>query len=423
VTAYDYQGRIGTASRTIDNDGIAAVVDRNRTTFVDESGIYSSDFNNGPTAGTVVRSGGAAVSVFPRNNTIAATLGSSGSAQVYACGGTPKYVQLNSPNEGVDITCVGPTTMMAKAYGPAGTTIEFMKQTTGTQYVTQMQCYWVSGGFFFHDYSVCYPVQTPVTYTYWYSIPLAPGQSASTGSPVVASPDNTDPIHVTMLQMADDGSEIPVGSFDLDPGESADVNVTPGPNREDVLAVTALKGTVSAEVGGITHTIAEGQTAALPMDLTPPALRVPANMTVNANTTGGAVVPFLVTAIDAVDGAVPVTCAPASGSVFPVGTATVACSTVDAHGNPAEASFTVTVLSTAQTVQGLLTEVDSFQQGQRLLANVLSSINAGNTSAACGQLGGFIDMVTAQAGKKLTASDAETLIRNATDARTSLGCP
>ena len=40
----------------------------------------------------------------------------------------------------------------------------------------------------------------------------------------------------------------------------------------------------------------------------------------------------------------PVTCVPASGSTFPLGTSKVVCSASDAHGNKAASSFTVTVL-------------------------------------------------------------------------------
>lgn len=52
------------------------------------------------------------------------------------------------------------------------------------------------------------------------------------------------------------------------------------------------------------------------------------------------------TAADTVDGSVPVTCAPASGSIFPLGHTTVICTSTDSHGNTGQASFTVTVQDT-----------------------------------------------------------------------------
>jgi len=55
------------------------------------------------------------------------------------------------------------------------------------------------------------------------------------------------------------------------------------------------------------------------------------------------VVTYTATAADAVDGSVSVACAPASGSTFPIGSTTVACTAADAAGNVASASFVVTV--------------------------------------------------------------------------------
>lgn len=55
------------------------------------------------------------------------------------------------------------------------------------------------------------------------------------------------------------------------------------------------------------------------------------------------VVRFSVTAQDEVDGQVPVTCSPASGSRFGLGRTTVTCSANDAAGNTTTSRFTVTV--------------------------------------------------------------------------------
>ena len=79
------------------------------------------------------------------------------------------------------------------------------------------------------------------------------------------------------------------------------------------------------------------------VDTTPPVLTLPANITTQAPSPGGAVVSFTASASDAVDGSVPVTCVPASGATFLVGTTTVDCSSTDAHANTATGSFTVTV--------------------------------------------------------------------------------
>jgi hypothetical protein len=60
----------------------------------------------------------------------------------------------------------------------------------------------------------------------------------------------------------------------------------------------------------------------------------------------GAPVVYVMGATDIVDGAVPVTCAPSSGSTFPLGTTEVGCSTTDTRGNATSTTFRVTVHDT-----------------------------------------------------------------------------
>lgn len=78
----------------------------------------------------------------------------------------------------------------------------------------------------------------------------------------------------------------------------------------------------------------------------PPALQLPAPITVEADSRDGMAVPFEVTASD--DGAAPATvvCEPAPGSVFPVGTTTVGCTATDDGGLTSTGSFDVTVTYT-----------------------------------------------------------------------------
>ncbi|MBZ5567463.1 MAG: HYR domain-containing protein [Acidobacteriia bacterium] len=87
-------------------------------------------------------------------------------------------------------------------------------------------------------------------------------------------------------------------------------------------------------------------------DTTPPAITgVPANLTLEATGPSGAVAAWsLPTAADLVDGPALVTCAPASGSTFPLGSTTVVCSAADTHGNKSTRSFSVTVQATTPPV-------------------------------------------------------------------------
>lgn len=83
----------------------------------------------------------------------------------------------------------------------------------------------------------------------------------------------------------------------------------------------------------------------LEFDLTPPAIARAAAKTIRAPRKAKSVrVRYRVTASDGADGAVPVSCRPASGSRFRVGRRTrVSCSATDTSANTARATFTVTV--------------------------------------------------------------------------------
>ncbi len=77
----------------------------------------------------------------------------------------------------------------------------------------------------------------------------------------------------------------------------------------------------------------------------PPVLTLPQTIIVNSNTAGGATVTFNPTANDTVSGVRPVTCSPASGSLFPAGQTAVNCSATDSAGQTTTGSFLVYVLS------------------------------------------------------------------------------
>jgi flagellar hook assembly protein FlgD/lysophospholipase L1-like esterase len=80
------------------------------------------------------------------------------------------------------------------------------------------------------------------------------------------------------------------------------------------------------------------------VDHTPPMLAgVPTAIEVDAGAASGTAVEFHPAALDDVDGEVPVTCSPPSGSTFLVGTTKVECEATDTSGNKSKASFEVTV--------------------------------------------------------------------------------
>jgi hypothetical protein len=77
-----------------------------------------------------------------------------------------------------------------------------------------------------------------------------------------------------------------------------------------------------------------------------PIITVPADMTLEATNSAGAIVNYSVSATDAVDGPIAVSCIPASGNSFGFGTTTVNCSATDSSGNTNTAVFLVTVEDT-----------------------------------------------------------------------------
>jgi beta propeller repeat protein len=122
----------------------------------------------------------------------------------------------------------------------------------------------------------------------------------------------------------------------------------PAPGSLFPLGATTVTCT-AADTGGLSATASFVVTV---VDTTPPVLTLPADMTAEAPDASGAVVTFAAGAADLVDGTVGVACTPASGSTFPVGATTVACSAGDAAGNTATGSFTVTV---AASLDGRMT--------------------------------------------------------------------
>ncbi len=91
-------------------------------------------------------------------------------------------------------------------------------------------------------------------------------------------------------------------------------------------------------------------------DTTPPVITTPGHLTLEC-TGPSTPVSFRVSAVDDVDGAVPVSCRPGSAT-YPVGTTLNLCTASDAAGNVATAGFPVTVRDTA--APNLLMRGDSF---------------------------------------------------------------
>lgn len=177
---------------------------------------------------------------------------------------------------------------------------------------------------------------------------LPPGQTVTRGSPVTAAPTNTRPIPVELV----DAFDVAFGSFELNAGESVDVEVMIDAGGQLQVHIAVLDGgvdnTLDVTVFGYTHALtpADGEMTLVP-DTTPPVIGEPTNVVAEAASPAGAEVSFGLPAVtDDFDPAPVVTAAPTSGTVFPLGTTPVTITATDAVGNSATAALSVTVVDT-----------------------------------------------------------------------------
>ncbi len=155
------------------------------------------------------------------------------------------------------------------------------------------------------------------------------------------------------------------------------------------------------------------------LDTTAPTLSgVPGDITVVTSSASGAVVAYTPpTATDVVDGAVSVSCSPATGSAFAIGTTTVQCSATDTQGNTASAHFDVTVQTLSQATLSLASQVDAAAVPAGIRGGLDASLSAaaaafdrGNTAAGANELRAFENKVNAQTGKAIDPATAASMI-------------
>jgi X-Pro dipeptidyl-peptidase len=160
-------------------------------------------------------------------------------------------------------------------------------------------------------------------------------------------------------------------------------------------------------------------------DLTTPVLVLPAPLRLDATSRAGAIVRYGASARDAVDSRPRVSCLPASGSRFAIGTTVVRCTATDAEGNSTRRSFAVHVRGAAAQLSDLRRDVAGAGRGQRLanrVAAIQTNVAAGHRPRACIALGAFRAEVTAQSGRTLSRAKANALLADAARISTVLGC-
>jgi hypothetical protein len=154
-------------------------------------------------------------------------------------------------------------------------------------------------------------------------------------------------------------------------------------------------------------------------DTTPPTIIPPANQTVEAIGPSGVVVTYSgASASDLVDGPLTPTCLPASGSVFPLGVNTVACSATDSHGNTGTENFSITVQDTTPPT------IESHADVGPIEATGSSGASVSYTAPATHDLvdGDSVATCTPASGSTFALGDT-TVTCDATDAHGNVATP
>lgn len=271
------------------------------------------------------------------------------------------------------------------------------------------------------------------THTVTVTVTDAAGNSSEC-STMVTVVDNTPPaiacpLPVTLSAGANGLAAIP----DLLAGVTASDNVTAAG------ALTMTQSPVAGTLVGpgthiVTVTVTDEagnssscSTTVTIADTTAPAITGPGNITANATTAAGAVVIFVASATDNVDGTLAVSCNPPPGSTFPIGSTPVVCITQDAAANPATHSFTVTVLGASDQITDLISDIAAIGGNvagslRAKLDHAFDALARGNTNAACGSLKATGHQLKAQSGKSVPADIASMLIADIDRINQTVGC-
>jgi len=159
-----------------------------------------------------------------------------------------------------------------------------------------------------------------------------------TTSPVLALP-----AEITAEATGTSGTAV---DFDVSASDSVDGDVVVFCDATSGAAFPIGTTIVSCSATDSNGNEATGSFNIVVVDTTAPELTLPDSFSLEAEDPSGAVATFAASAADVVDGSVAVTCVPPSGSTFPLGENSIACSATDGHGNTARGSFKITVVDT-----------------------------------------------------------------------------
>ena len=279
---------------------------------------------------------------------------------------------------------------------------------------------------------------------------LAGSPAINAGNPSFTAPPDFDQRGSGFTRKV--GSRIDIGAFELNRAPVAlchDVTVSAGayctasasidngssdPDQGDPITLSqSPPGPYGLGTNQVTLTVTDAQGAtnsctgkAIVVDTTPPSIFCPGDIVTDGTSPDGAVVSFVASASDNCS-VTSVSCSPASGSTFPIGTTTVTCRAIDGASHTNSCTFTVHVTSATEQAAAAIGDLGVDPKLTSSLTHKLNNINKkiadGKVDAACKQLAKYIKYVTKQRTKgKLTEEQADALISDAEGIRAVLGC-
>jgi Tol biopolymer transport system component len=253
-------------------------------------------------------------------------------------------------------------------------------------------------------------------------------QPANTSRPVISCGSADGAWHGANVSIActahDDGSGL------ANPADAAFSLTTSVPDRtEDGNADTGTRQ-VCDRVG---NCATAGPIGGNKIDRKAPTLSLPADQTVDAVSPAGATLRFSASAADGADPSPSVSCTPTSGSVFAIGTTTVACKATDHVGKTSNGSFTVTVRGAKEQLNRLIQKVIGASKlppatKTQLVAKLQALVASfdpnkpAQRQAVCSALKLFTAAVHLLSAHGIPAAQAAEWIADANRIRTVLAC-
>ena len=275
----------------------------------------------------------------------------------------------------------------------------------------------------FHEVSV--PTTTSVSV-----MVSASGGSDSSELLVTVMPDATPPTltlpsPVSVSSTSNSGAIVSyiVSANDVVSGDAA-VSCTPNSGSQFPIGSTTVSCTASDWQGNP----AKGSFSVEVNDKSIPTLTLPAPITLDASGPSGTVAPFTATASDAAPVNPVVSCLPASGSTFAIGTTAVACEATDTAGNKAVGQFNVTVRGATQQLASLSGRIQAMAIDAKLKSKLLkllsdvTNVLPKSQQGACGQLSEFLAVATDAVRKGLTVQQLNEIVVEVNKIKAVIGC-